>query len=161
MGPFLLLDKAKRPFFVEEVGIESLEELLIMYSSFAPRPTREGLPPRDERDCELWITRLLDSGKNLVGLRPDGKVIGHCAILPSEGAKEAEFMIFVHQRYRRLGIGMALTFYSFKVAQSIGVERLWLWVGATNVAAIRLYLKAGFSFKERERDGCHMELLFP
>ena len=50
----------------------------------------------------------------------------------------------VGEDYRRLGIGEALTYASFRKAADVGAHSIILYSNKKNSAAIRLYEKAGF-----------------
>lgn len=155
----LLHDKGKGPFYIEELrGINYFLSLLDMYFHFTPRPVAQGLPPQDNKSCVDWLIRLLAIGINFIAIRPEGKTIGHVALLPSKDMSEAEFMVFVHQDHRQLGIGTALTTHAIEEARHHGIKRLWLCVSPTNIPAIKLYLKVGFEFKRKDLEECLMEI---
>ncbi|MFN3535319.1 MAG: GNAT family N-acetyltransferase, partial [Desulfatiglandales bacterium] len=129
----MLLDKAGRPFFITEGDLSFLDPLLHMYFCFTPRPNIQGLPPKDQKSCETWAAGLLSKGINIIALRPDNTVIGHVSLLPSLDLRDAEYMIFVHQGHRLLGIGTQLTLQAIDKARSLGIKRLWLCVSSTNI----------------------------
>lgn len=158
-GAVLLVDKSNRPFYIEEAkDLTYLSSLMDMYLGFTPRPNTQGLPPQDDRACADWILGLFSKGINFVARRPKGEIIGHVALLPSMESSEAEYMVFVHQAHRQLGIGTALTRHAIDEARRYGIKRIWLCVSPINIPAIRLYLKVGFVFRRKEREECLMEL---
>jgi GNAT superfamily N-acetyltransferase len=157
----MLLDRAERPFFIFKAGPDELEALMEMYTCFYPRPGSQGLPPSDPAECHLWIEGLVERGINFIATRGHKAPIGHVCLMPDLVRSEAEFMIFVAQADRKLGIGTALALKAIGCATEMGLVRIWLCVSSYNIAAIRLYLKVGFSFKSREKEECLMELWLP
>lgn len=60
--------------------------------------------------------------------------------------------LFVAAPYRKKGVGYALIFEFIKNARSLGVKKLFLEVRESNIPAINLYEKAGFTFlSERKK----------
>jgi RimJ/RimL family protein N-acetyltransferase len=138
-------DKFGHPFLVEACGIERRAELIEMYEAFSPKGIAQGLPPRDDVQRLSWIEKLLDCGKNFL-VSQDGTVIGHAALFPDFDRLDAEYVIFVDQRYRNRGMGSELTALAVETARNLGIENIWLTVEATNLRAIRVYKKVGFRF---------------
>ena len=101
-------DKKGRPFEVRSFKNEDFSLLVDMYSAFSPKGKFQGLPPAEKAECEKWIKRLVRDGENLLALR-EGRVVGHVAFLPDFSKLDAEYLIFVDQYNRGLGVGTALT----------------------------------------------------
>jgi len=138
-------DKKGHPF---EIGISRPGDfscLMEMYFIFSPRPASQGLPPEDLDVCRSWVKTLFDSGTNLLAWRGN-RVIGHAALVPDIKGGSGEFVIFVHQNDRNLGIGTELTRYLFEQSRQFGVDCVWLTVNMVNSAAIKLYKKFGFEY---------------
>ncbi len=140
-------DKSENPIQIRTCGDGDFTCLLDMYKIFSPRPASQGLPPEDSETCESWAQNLMEIGTNLLVWR-EGRVIGHAAIVPDPGDKSGEFVIFVHQDFRNLGIGTALTHAILQWAKKSVYHSVWLTVANTNFIAIKLYKNIGFIFSE-------------
>jgi GNAT superfamily N-acetyltransferase len=131
-----------------EIGISCAEDflsLLEMYRVFSPKPASQGLPPEDPEICQDWVKKLFDTGQNLLVWR--GKsVIGHAALIPDMKSKSGEFVIFVDQDNRNLGIGTELTRFTLEKSRQLGFNSVWLTVNVRNFIAIKLYRKLGFEY---------------
>ena len=139
------VDKSGHSF---EIGISCPEDfpcLLEMYLSFSPRPASQGLPPENPEICHNWVKTLFETGMNLLAWR-DNRVIGHAALLPDIKGISGEFVIFVYQNDRNLGVGTELTRYAFKQSRQLGIGSVWLTVNVLNSVAIKLYKKFGFEY---------------
>jgi GNAT superfamily N-acetyltransferase len=119
--------------------------LVDMYDTFSPKGKFQGLPPEDKIARMSWINQMIEEGDNFLAWR-DGGVIGHAVILPNTQKKNAEYIIFVEQRSRGIGVGTMLTRASIEKAEEIGMNLLWLTVDAYNMRAKRFYKKCGFRF---------------
>jgi len=94
-------------------------------------------------------------------------VVGWCDISPFkyEGLKHCgELGMGVHPDYRGLGIGERLINRCIQAAREIGLERIELEVFASNLPAIKLYEKIGFSVegvkkKARKIDGKYDDII--
>jgi putative acetyltransferase len=107
----------------------------------------------DEEAFARKIAELAEAGSYLVAER-DGAVIGH-ALLDFAGPQAAlahvrTLTIVVHPRHTGQGVGTALMHALLDRARADPqVERVELRVRETNVAAIRLYKKFGFTEESR------------
>jgi putative acetyltransferase len=83
-----------------------------------------------------------------------GEVVGYVRLKRGEGlgshAGEVSTLA-VHPDHRRKGIGRRLMEEILKVANGLGLRRVWLTVTADNYAAIHLYKGMGFEVEGRER----------
>jgi len=120
-----------------------------MYDNFLPRPASQGLPPEDPETCRQWVRSLFEIGDNVIAWSGE-MVIGHTSLVPDLKGRSGEFVIFVNQDFRNLGVGTELTGYSLERAKIRGYESVWLTVANSNIVAIRLYKKAGFQFCEMD-----------
>jgi RimJ/RimL family protein N-acetyltransferase len=119
--------------------------LVAMYDAFVPKGSFNGLPPETKDIRDNWINGVINVGPNFLAWR-EFKVIGHVAIFPYYfNHMEAEFLIFVSQKFRGIGVGKALTDTIIEKAKEIHLKRIWLSVDACNYRAIHLYRKAGFT----------------
>jgi RimJ/RimL family protein N-acetyltransferase len=134
-----------RPFEVRECSFPELSCLIEMYHAFLPKPASQGLPPPEPETCLKWATSLLEIAVNLLAWQED-RVIGHAALIVDLGRQSGEFVIFVHQDFRNLGIGTELTRLTLQTAKELGLSSVWLTVAITNVIAMRLYRRVGFEY---------------
>ena len=142
-------DKSGKPF---EIGISCAEDfssLLEMYRIFSPKPAAQGLPPEDPEICHNWVKKLFEIGENLLVWRGDS-VIGHAALIPDMKGKSGEFVIFVDQNHRNLGIGTELTRFTLEKSRQLGFDSVWLVVNVSNFIAIKLYKKLGFEYRDTD-----------
>jgi RimJ/RimL family protein N-acetyltransferase len=147
------VDKLGVLFEVGESGDESLGPLIEMYDGFSRTDLTQGLPPPDKKARDRWVAMLLNSAENFLAWR-DGTVIGHCSLIPDLRRSDAEFVIFVSQSVRGIGIGSELTVLALAKGKELGLQKVWLTVEFVNFRAIGLYHKTGFQFvdhSERER----------
>jgi RimJ/RimL family protein N-acetyltransferase len=142
-------DKSGKEFVIGVSGPEQLPALLAMYADFSPRPASQGLPPEDPETCARWAKGIMEMGENLLAWREE-RVIGHAALVPDPKRESAEFVIFVHQASRGLGIGTELTRATLDRARQGGLKTVWLTVAMSNFIAIRLYRRLCFEYCEMD-----------
>lgn len=152
----VLEDKSGNRYEIKICGEEGLSRLRTMYEGFYPRPASQGLPPEDPETCSKWVEGLFRIGRNLVAWK-EGRVVAHASLVPDPNGKSGEFVIFVHQDFRNLGIGTALTRGILDVASGEGYESVWLTVANSNFIAIKLYKKIGFQFCDM--DACERTMV--
>ena len=143
----ILKDKKGSPFELRAYGADDYSFLEGMYDSFSPKAKYQGMPPLKNETRRKWMGKLLDSGENLLAWRGD-RVIGHVVVISDIRVKDGEFLIFVHQDDRNLGVGTRLARSILDRAKTLGLKKIWLMVGTYNFTAIRLYNKCGFEFFE-------------
>ncbi|MBE2224054.1 MAG: GNAT family N-acetyltransferase [Anaerolineae bacterium] len=89
----------------------------------------------------------------------NGKLIGTGALLP-EGENAARILrVSVHQDYRRMGLGRALTAELIEAAHHAGYAKILVETTETWEPAIRLYQDFGFTEVDRYGGDVHMELV--
>ena len=142
-------DRSGSPFEVEVGRVEDFLPLLEMYRTFFPKPASQGLPPEDPETCRRWVEKLFDIGENLLAWRGES-VIGHAALVPDLNGKSYEFVIFVDQKERNLGIGTELTLMALERSRQRGFVSVWLTVNMSNFVAIKLYRKFGFEYCDQD-----------
>ena len=143
-------DKSGKPFEMGFSCAEDFSSLCEMYRTFHPRPAAQGLPPEDPEICQNWIKQLFEIGENLLALRGD-TVVGHAALIPDIKGKSGEFVIFVDQDHRNLGIGTELTQFTLEKCKQLGFDSVWLTVNVSNFFAIKLYKKFGFEYCDMDK----------
>jgi len=149
-------DKSSQPYFIGNGNASDCSLIMDMYRVFSPKPASQGLPPADLETCEKWVKDMLDIGTNVLARRGE-RIIGHAALIPDGKGNTGEFIIFVHQDCRNLGVGTELTRWTFKRARGLGLQSIWLTVAMNNFIAIRLYRKLGFEYCEM--DECERTML--
>jgi RimJ/RimL family protein N-acetyltransferase len=153
-------DKSGEPFEIGCCDACGLSFLLEMYSNFSPKPASQGLPPLDTEVCHNWLKKLFAMGMNFLAWKND-IVIGHTALVPDLNGKSVEFIIFVDQNHRNLGIGTELMRLTLEEAKGLGFQSVWLSVETSNFIAIKLYLNFGFQFCDMDFCERIMLLTFP
>lgn len=138
-----LIDKKGCPFEVRAYTLGDHPCLEKMYEQFTPKAKFQGMPPFNKEVRQKWLKQLIENGYNFLAWVCE-EVIGHVVILPDFDKCDAEYLIFVSQNYRGLGVGKALTHAALEKARSLGLKIVWLTVDAYNFRAVRLYQKAGF-----------------
>ena len=138
------LDKSGVAFEILLAEEKNISELMIMYDDFEPKGAAQGLPPRKSSNYRKeWLDGLFKGAINIIAQKNE-KLIGHAAIYPDYSRMDCEFIIFVHQDHRNLGIGTELTLYSINYARETGLNLIMLSVAVFNYPAIKLYGKCGF-----------------
>ena len=151
-----LTDRSGQPYRVGSGKVTDCSLILDMYRVFLPKPASQGLPPENPDVCEKWVKDILDIGINTLAWRGE-EVIGHAALIPDGKRNTGEFIIFVHQDCRHLGVGTELTKWTFERARALGYQSIWLTVAMNNFIAIKLYRKLGFEYCEM--DDCERTML--
>ncbi len=142
-------DKSGKPFEIGIGGAEDFPFLCEMYRTFSPKPASQGLPPEDPETCQSWVKQLFEIGENLLAWRGE-QIVGHAVLIPDVKGKSGEFVIFVDQDHRNLGIGTELTRFTLETFKQLGFESVWLTVNITNFIAVKLYSKLGFEYSDRD-----------
>lgn len=138
-----LIDKKGRAFEVKAYAHEDYACLERMYDRFTPKAKFQGMPPFSKEVRQPWLRQLIENGNNFLAWSGEA-VIGHVVILPDFNLRDAEYLIFVSQNHRGLGVGTALTITAIEKARALNLNKVWLTVDAYNFRAIRLYRKVGF-----------------
>jgi RimJ/RimL family protein N-acetyltransferase len=127
-------------------GPQERELLITMYDQFDPLGAALGLPPYGPEVRSDWIGRALNHDMNLAAFSPAGEIIGHC-FLGEETQCSAELAIFVHQDFRRRGLGTALVKAALQWACNAGLGRVWTMTSSDNRAVFRLLQRCGFRLR--------------
>jgi GNAT superfamily N-acetyltransferase len=142
-------DKRGQPYEIGECSHDDFSCLMDMYDIFSPKPASQGLPPPQIETCRKWAKTLLEIATNLLAWQ-ESTVIGHAALIKDVKGLSGEFVIFVHQDFRNLGIGTELTRLTIGKAKELGFKSVWLTVALTNFVAIKLYRKLGFEYSDMD-----------
>jgi len=142
-------DKSEVSFEIGPCSTEDFSALVEMYIIFSPKPASQGLPPKNPEVCYNWVKQLFDIAMNFLAWRND-KVIGHAALVTDPTGKSGEFIIFVDQNDRNLGVGTELMRLTLEEARKLAFDSIWLTVENSNLIAIKLYRNFGFQFSDED-----------
>lgn len=141
---------------VREYCFEDFGALVEMYKGFAPKRVAQGLPPPDLRRIAHWLDRLQHQSRALLAW--DGqRVVAHALLCPISDAS-VEFAVFVHQAYRRAGLGSKLAGLAMDLAARAGFAELLVTTELRNQAALGLYRKVGFHLAGSFGSECELKL---
>lgn len=118
-----------------------------MYDKFEPLGAAQGLPPLLSETRHEWMGRVLDNSLNLAAFSPAGKAIGHCFLVIDKPGS-AELAVFVHQEWRRRGIGRALVMAALGDGSAACLRRVSSLTSSENGAALCLLMSCGFHLKK-------------
>ena len=145
---------------IQPVSFAELDPLVRMYDQFEPLGAALSLPPYDADVRRGWIEFALAHRLNLGAFSRDGRSIGHSFLVTDE-AHSAELAIFVHQDFRRRGIGTSLLQAMLSWGERAGLRRIWTLTASDNRAALRLQMKCGFRVKDPASPEIVMEIDLP
>ena len=143
-------DKSGKSFQIGLSCAEDFPSVLEMYRVFSPKAVSQGLPPGDPETCQNWLKNLFNIAENFLAWR-GRTVIGHAASVPDPNGKSGEFVIFVDQNNRSIGIGTELTRFALEKSEALGFNSVWLTVNVLNFVAIKLYKKLGFEYCDMDK----------
>ena len=139
-----------------EATLEDFPSLVAMYKRFEPKRVAQGLPPPDVPRIALWLDQLHRKARSLVAFAGE-RAVAHAILCPISDAA-VEFTIFVHQDYRCVGLGTALTRLAVAFADRCGFAEVFLVTELSNLAALRVYRRVGFQATSSFGDECEMKL---
>ncbi len=147
--PWTVTDREGRDVELVAADTADRERILDMYVAFDPADRAQGIPPSRETAIEDWLDTILsDDTLNVIAVH-EGTVAGHATLVPDSHG-EHELAIFVLQSFQGAGIGTNLVETLLGLAQSEGLEHVWLTVERWNDPAVALYQKVGFETTEAE-----------
>lgn len=150
------VDKYGEPILIRPAEAGDRQPLFDFYADYPDEHRSMLLPPRDERELDRWLDRLLDRGRNLLAFH-EGELIGHVLYSPRE-ASEPELLVFVDEAYHGRGIGTELCQQVVAYAADDGHQAITLRVQRGNDAAILVYRRLGFRTVEEHPDNVEMRL---
>jgi ribosomal protein S18 acetylase RimI-like enzyme len=141
---------------VREYNADDFAALVEMYKTFEPKRVAQGLPPPDVPRIAHWLDQLQQKSRSLIAL--DGKrIVGHAILCPISDTS-VEYTIFIHQDFRELRLGTALTRLDLQFAAEMGFQQVYLTTELANYAAMSLYRKIGFRVTSSSGDECEMKI---
>jgi ribosomal protein S18 acetylase RimI-like enzyme len=154
--PVFVPTRAGRKLEVRAYGPQDFAALVEMYKTFEPKRVAQGLPATDVPRIANWIDKLQQKSRSLLAW--DGKrIVGHAILCPIDPAR-VEFTIFVHQDFREVGLGTALTRLALKFSGDMGFEKVLLTTEYSNFRAVSLYKKIGFKISGSYGNECEMSI---
>lgn len=122
-----------------------------MYETFEPKRASFGLPPLHHP--EEWLTEIRTTSHNVVVIF-NGQIVGHGMICTGGRGKfttsDGEFAVFIHQDFRRMGLGRKLLEILVAEARRLGVRLLWGVEETDNEALFHLTGALGFGGGRQE-----------
>jgi GNAT superfamily N-acetyltransferase len=149
-----------RTFSIRAVGPAQRDLLSGMYDRFDPLGGALGLPPHTGEARRAWIAAALGNHVNIAAFSPAGEVVGHC-FLAADKPDSAEVAIFVHQEFRRRGLGAALMKAALELGAAAGLRRVWSMTSSDNRAALRLQMSCGFRLVNSVSHEVELEIDLP
>jgi|GEM_PF-2041354 len=139
---------------------KDIPAILHMYHLYTPKMSILGLPPADPDSLEAWVKKFFTGGKkNIVVMDPDGSVIGHAAVIPTDD-ESCEYFMALLPTEQHAGVGRLLMEAVIETVRYLGRKRLWVVVDRRNIPAVRLHKKRGFKAREGLLSGdVEMELV--
>ena len=128
---------------IRSIGPPQRDLLIAMYDRFDPLGTTLGLPPLTAEARYEWIGRALGQKVNVAAFSPVGEVVGHC-FLAADKPASAEMAVFVHRRFRRIGVGTALVKAALDCGGAVGLRRVWSVNSSDNRVNLRLQENCSF-----------------
>ncbi len=137
---------------VRLAGPSDMEEAAESFRKVASERVYLGTETVPEGTASRWEERWQDNGeKNLFAVALiEGKIVGGLVLTPLFSPKSNHVRnlgMWVLLDHRGAGVGKSLISFAKEWAKGVGVKRIMLEVYATNLAAINLYLRAGFTFE--------------
>jgi RimJ/RimL family protein N-acetyltransferase len=145
---------------IRAVGLPQRDLLIGMYDRFEPLGVALGLPPFREDARRDWVGFALGHKLNLAAFSPAERVVGHC-FLVADKAGSAELAMFVHQEFRRRGVGTALVKAALEWGCVAGLRRVWTLTSCDNQAALRVQRKCGFRLTNSTFPETELEIRLP
>src|SRR5215470_15904565 len=109
-------------FPIGPIGPPHRGPLIEMYERFDPLGGALGLPPRTAEARRAWIGNALGHPINVAAFSQIGEIVGHCFLVVDKPGS-AEMAVFVHQAYRRRGVGAALVRAALEWGGTAGLRR--------------------------------------
>ena len=133
------------------VGAPQVDLLIEMYERFDPIGAALGLPPYAREARHRWVRNAVRQIVNVAAFSPAGEIVGHC-FLAGDAPGSAEAAAFVHQEFRRQGLGTALLRSALEFGRAHELDAAWAVTATDNRAALRLLETCGFRVRHSDVD---------
>ena len=145
---------------IQAIGPPQRDLLIAMYDRFDPLGAALGLPPHTAEARDRWVGSALAQIVNGGAFSPAGEVVGHC-FLAADKSASAEMAVFVHQEYRRKGIGAGLLKKALEWGWAAALRHVWAVTASDNRAALGLLLSSGFRLVQSTADVAELDIDLP
>jgi len=144
-------------FRLQLIGPPHFGLLSAMYDRFDPLGEALGLPPLTWEARQNWIGSALRQLVNVAAFANMGDLVGHSFVV-EDNPGSAEIAVFVHQGFRRRGIGAALVQWMLEWGRAVKLDRAWAVTASESIAAMRLLTSSGFRLTASDRDIAELEI---
>ena len=108
------------------------------------------LEPIEPGDRVQWLEEHVPEKYPIYVAEVDEKIVGWCSLSPYRRGRmalryTAEISYYIHEGYRRKGIGSALVEYAIARCEKLGIKTLFALLLDVNVASVGLLEKFGFT----------------
>jgi len=108
------------------------------------------LDPIEPGDRVRWLEEHVPEKYPIYVAEVDDKVIGWCSLSPYRPGRmalryTAEISYYIHEGYRRKGIGSALVKHAIAQCEKLGIKTLFALLLDVNVASVKLLEKHDFA----------------
>lgn len=138
-------DRQRRLIDIRRYGdgpeTDEFEALVSFYRSFDPSLRENDIPPGTEPTIRTWLDQLV-AGHSVVAWHGTNAV-GQVVLVP-DPKRGHELAIFVHQHYRRSGVGARLVAAVLAIAADERIERMGLLTTKDDRAMLGLAHRSGF-----------------
>lgn len=142
---------------LRQIGPAEAHLLIAMYETFDPLGAALGLPPHTREARRRWIANAVCETVNVAAFSPAGETVGHAFLAP-DNPGSAEIAVFVHQDFRRRGIGVELLREALEWGRAVHLRRVWAVTASENRAALRLLTRCGFRLVRSDSDVAEFDL---
>jgi GNAT superfamily N-acetyltransferase len=142
---------------LRRIGLSQRHLLVAMYDGFDPLGAALGLPPHTAEARRKWVGSALCDIVNVAAFSAAGQIVGHAFLAPSSPGS-AEIAVFVHQDFRRRGIGAALLRKALELGREADVQHAWAVTSSENRTALRFLIRCGFRQIRSDFDVTELEI---
>lgn len=108
------------------------------------------LDPIEPGDRVQWLEEHVPEKYPIYVATVDDSIVGWCSLSPYRRGRmalrhTAEISYYIHEDYRRTGIGSALVRHAISRCEKLGIKTLFALLLDVNVASVKLLEKFGFA----------------
>jgi phosphinothricin acetyltransferase len=128
-----------------------LVQIVEIYNqAIALRSATADLTPVEPSDKQQWLEEHVPEKHPVYVAKVDDKIVGWCSLSPYRRGRmalryTAEISYYVHEGYRRMGIGSALAKHAISQCETLDIKTLFALLLDVNVASVQLLEKLGFA----------------